>query len=203
MLHSKFHILHSKFGFTLIETVVALALLTAALAGPVTLATRSIFHTRFSKNKLIAAQLAAEGIEFVRQKRDTNIMRGVDWGTDLPAVGIALSYQRDIDVAVLWVSCGSCNAPLGYNRSNGLYFQGGCSPNCTPFTRVITVDRSIGPESVLLPAFLPLLPSPPGRAAGSVTIIQDNRMRITSTVTWQDNIGPQSLTLTQIIYNWR
>ncbi|MBU6415028.1 hypothetical protein KGQ34_02185 [Patescibacteria group bacterium] len=122
----------------MIETVVALALLSMALAGPVTLATRSIFNTRFSKNKLTAAHLAAEGIEIVRQKRDSNIMAGNDWATNLCGSGSACSYQGDVTGA--WLSCVTCNAALGYNGSTGLYTQG-CSGNCTGFTRVITVDR--------------------------------------------------------------
>lgn len=188
---SRFKIQDSQ-GFTLIETVVALALLAAALAGPVTLATRSIFHTRFSKNKLIAAHLAAEGIELVRQKRDSNIMAGNDWATDLPVTGSAISYQRDTDVTFSWPlsSCTTCGVPLGYNSATGLYTQG-CSSNCTIFTRVITVDRGLGPENqISIPA-------------GKTTVPGPDRMQVTSTISWQDNAGPQSITLTQILYNWR
>lgn len=182
-----FVLARKRTGFTLIETVVALAILAVALAGPVTLATRSIFNTRFSKNKLTASQLAAEGIEIVRQKRDSNIMAGNDWTTNICGAGSSCSYQGDVTGA--WLSCVTCNVALGYDSATGLYTQG-CSTNCTSFTRVITVDRSIGNERVQLPA-------------GATTITEDNRMRITSTVTWQDNIGPQSLAFTEILYNWR
>lgn len=61
-------------GFTLIETMVALAVILAAVVGPAALVSRGLFNFSFSKNKIIAANLAQEGIELVRLVRDNNIM---------------------------------------------------------------------------------------------------------------------------------
>ncbi len=61
-------------GYTLIETVVALAILMAAVVGPVALVTRGIFSSAHSKSSLIAYDLAQEGIELVRAYRDNNVM---------------------------------------------------------------------------------------------------------------------------------
>src|SRR3989344_1181853 len=49
-------------GFTLIETIVALAVITSAIVGPFTLATKGILHVSFAKNKLVAANLSQEGV---------------------------------------------------------------------------------------------------------------------------------------------
>lgn len=59
-------------GFTLIETIVAVAVLTAALTGPLVLAQRSLKATQEARNRISATYLADEGIEVVRSMRDNN-----------------------------------------------------------------------------------------------------------------------------------
>jgi prepilin-type N-terminal cleavage/methylation domain-containing protein len=57
-------------GFTLVETMVAVAIISVALGGPFMAATKSYTYTMDSKNRLIASYLAQEGIEYVRLLRD-------------------------------------------------------------------------------------------------------------------------------------
>jgi prepilin-type N-terminal cleavage/methylation domain-containing protein len=64
-----------KEGFTLIESVVAISVLVTALVGPMTLAAHSISAQKTAKNTLIAANLAQEGIEFVKWYRDNNVLQ--------------------------------------------------------------------------------------------------------------------------------
>lgn len=64
----------SKAGFTLLETVVAVAVLLAAVVGPVALITHALRNVQEAKNKLIAANLAQEGVELVRVIRENNIL---------------------------------------------------------------------------------------------------------------------------------
>lgn len=59
-------------GFTLIETIVAIFLITVGIVGAFTLITYTVSSTTFSTQKLIASYLAQEGIEIVRNIRDTN-----------------------------------------------------------------------------------------------------------------------------------
>lgn len=61
-------------GFTLIETVIAFAVLLAAILGPVALVAFSIGNAYSSQNKLIAINLGQEGIELVRAIRENNII---------------------------------------------------------------------------------------------------------------------------------
>ena len=188
-------------GFTLIETVVALALLVGALAGPVTLATRSIFHTRFSKNKLIATHLAAESIEIVRQKRDSNIIAGQNWRTNgCPSGSNCLvqgMYHGDVfspaGLVPCTTSCWSDVNNLVYDPVVGVYGQqcySGSGCLVTQFNRVITITDLGDENNIQLPG-------------GPVSISGSGRMQVNSEVRWQDNVGTQSVTLIQIMYNWR
>ncbi|MEK9147916.1 MAG: type II secretion system protein, partial [Patescibacteria group bacterium] len=60
-------------GFTILETVVAIVVILGAVTGPFVLATRGILSSSASKNKIIAANLAQEGIELIRAVRDNNL----------------------------------------------------------------------------------------------------------------------------------
>ena len=76
-----FEFRYSNFGFsqsgqTLIETVVALFILTTGLAAGLTLAIYSFSSSSVSSNKVIASALAREGLDAVRRLRDSNWLAG-------------------------------------------------------------------------------------------------------------------------------
>ena len=57
-------------GFTLVETLIAIAIMMIAIAGPMYTASRAILAAEISRDQLIASYLAQEGIEYVRMMRD-------------------------------------------------------------------------------------------------------------------------------------
>lgn len=59
-------------GFSLIETVVAVTLMSIAIIGPMTLSAQSIRATREARLQLTATHLAEEGVEIVHNIRDNN-----------------------------------------------------------------------------------------------------------------------------------
>ena len=61
-------------GFTLIETLVALSIFTTSVLAMVLILASSLEDTNYSKNKIIASYLAQEGIEYVRNMRDTYVL---------------------------------------------------------------------------------------------------------------------------------
>ena len=63
-------------GFTLIETFVAVTVLTIAMMGPFTLVMKSLAISKATKGQITAMYLAQEAIEFVRNIRDENILVG-------------------------------------------------------------------------------------------------------------------------------
>jgi prepilin-type N-terminal cleavage/methylation domain-containing protein len=58
-------------GFTLLETLVAIALLSLSVGAAMGIAQRSLFSANLTKNQATATYLAAEGLELVRNIRDT------------------------------------------------------------------------------------------------------------------------------------
>ena len=82
-----FHVLCSKFqkkGFTLIEVTVSVVILVVGIIGIYTAFSRIVILTSGISNRLVAAYLAQEGIEIVRNIRDTNwVEEAASWNEGL------------------------------------------------------------------------------------------------------------------------
>lgn len=61
-------------GFTLIETLVAISLLTIAIVAPMSLTTQSLSSAYYARDQITAFHLAQEAIESVRHVRDGNVL---------------------------------------------------------------------------------------------------------------------------------
>jgi prepilin-type N-terminal cleavage/methylation domain-containing protein len=68
-------------GFTLIETLVAIAILMVAIAGPLDIAEKGLIAADNSRDQTIAAYLAEDMMEYVKNIRDGNILAGNTSGT--------------------------------------------------------------------------------------------------------------------------
>ena len=173
-------------AFTLLETVVALAIIVSAIAGPFTLASRGVFSAKIARSKLIALNLAQEGIELARHARENNILNGFNWrgagcaaGSTLGCVNLADgSYQQDV-----FTAADGSTPPLNSNARlrimdeitdayYGVYSQNRGAQ--TPFTRVVTI-------------------STPG----------DDKMKVVSIVSWLEAGVSRRVELQEVMYNWR
>ena len=67
----------NEFGFTLIEALVALVILTIALGPALVLSSNISSTASVIQNNLIAANLSQEGIEVIRALRDANWYSGL------------------------------------------------------------------------------------------------------------------------------
>ncbi len=61
-------------AFTLVETMVAVTILTFAVVGPMMVASRAIVAAQIARSQLTANYLAQEGIEYVRAMRDNEYL---------------------------------------------------------------------------------------------------------------------------------
>lgn len=143
-------------GFTLVETLVAVAIFASAITALISITARGINDNVFVKNKLIAGYLAQEGVELVVNIRDSNAVdlgaiAGVAWSSFLTEVRDC--YTPNIDSVEFPKTCmidgsnppsffiqscsnGDC-LPLRYNPSLGVYGYSGIEES--PFTRSISI----------------------------------------------------------------
>ena len=76
-------------SFTLIETLVAIAMLVTSMMAPLAVASSSFFQARVARDQVVATYLAQEAIEMVRYVRDRNMIKHLvndttDWLDMLP-----------------------------------------------------------------------------------------------------------------------
>lgn len=155
-------------GFSLVETIVSIAILAAAITGPLYLAYLGIRSSRDAKNELIATNLAAEALELVQARRNS-IAAGTPPTPPSNATWIAPvvtacggQYGCVIDVTMqdntgklldsAFISCpagciGTRDYARMYLRSNsGIYRQSDANnmnPNqwvTTPYRRIVRVS---------------------------------------------------------------
>ena len=137
-----------KTGFTLIETLVAISILTAAVAGPLVMSIKNIGTANTSQDQLVAFYLGQEVIEYVRNVRDTNLMRknlddaGFDWmeGLRENCVSVDNSKACSIDVInnKICVIGGACTGGLKF--SDGYY---SAVTNGASFTRTVKIKNPV------------------------------------------------------------
>jgi Tfp pilus assembly protein PilV len=199
-------------GFTMIETIIAFAVMTAAIIGPVALVAFSFGRAQLSQNKLIATNLGQEGLELVRAIRENNVICDilsspppVAWN-DNPAGGLKLGqgasnlYTVDANNAITQI-CGSvsfstprpltdasCSSKALNLSVNNLYTYGPGTP--TSFRRCITICV---PSS-----------SPPCNGAADPDVSNANdQMEIISKVFWTEQGRERSIQFQERLYNWR
>lgn len=86
-------------GFTLIETLVAITILTIAVAAPLTLAAQSLMSAYTARDQVTAFHLAQEAIETVRAQRDHNLLTIIKTGEDTDGLwlqGLEVEERDDI-----------------------------------------------------------------------------------------------------------
>ncbi len=66
-------------GFTLVETLIAILILSMTIGALMTLAANGFFSVRYARNDIVASSLLQESLEAIRNDRDTAIQRGMLW----------------------------------------------------------------------------------------------------------------------------
>lgn len=169
-------------GFTMLETLAAIFVITVAVTGIFALIAKIIFTTTVSSYKLTAAYLAQEGVEIVRNIRDTNWLRarigsGTLWYEGLdncsPPVGCEADYNDDALTAAIGPNYGD----LSFLKIFGGFYTYDYGPGQgekPKFKRRITIERDIAPE----------------------------RLRITSDIEWEEAGTHYNFTVKEYLYNW-
>lgn len=176
-------------GFTLIETLVAISLITVAIIAPMSLVSQSLAAAYYARDQVTAYNLAQEGIEAVRAIRDGNILAnalnsaGVGLLDGIPTNGAPFTIDaRKASAADAISTCAS--SPCPFLQTDGtLYGYGFCADHScdTEFTRTLTANYA-GPAS---------------QNSG------EDIIRVSSTVTWHTPNGSlRTFTIYENMYRW-
>lgn len=124
---------HNRPGFTLVEILAVLFVLSIGLIGVLSLIVQNIQSQNINKRTIAAYQLAQEGLELVRKVRDTNWKNGNDWNQNLAAGTYFMDYLDATPNLVVHSTDGDLYMSVG-----GFYVHGGVS-DPTPFSRTIEI----------------------------------------------------------------
>ena len=117
-------------GFTLIECIISIFILSIGIIGAFSVIVYVLSLTSSESSKLTALYLSQEGIEIVRNIRDTNYLNGDSWNN---GIGIG-DKQADYNSTDLW---GYSDTFLNIETATGLYGYDSGTP--TKFKRKIII----------------------------------------------------------------
>ena len=176
-------------GFTLVETLVSIMLFSVGVITMLTVLAKGISDTGYAKQKISAEYLAQEGIELVRNIRDTHVLYSatpqagwIAFRSSLgPCNGKCYINSDDLfEVAppmeitkIPIIACANSCPTLLYNSSNGRF------------------GYSVGPSSGL---------------RREITVDQvgggNDELKVTSTVFWNQGSGTYKVSFSENLYNW-
>ena len=143
-----------KEGFTLVETLVAIAVLLLAVTAPLSLATKSLNSSALSKQQITASFLAQEAMEYIRNARDENVLvsGSNNWLNGTGATNIVSCLNKKCQVDVVYQTMTNCPgdvcSPLLYEEATGLYNTQ--SGTASPYTRVVEIADVINDREIAI-----------------------------------------------------
>ncbi len=140
-------------GFTLIETLVAISVLVLVTTGPLVLVNKSLTLIKTTKQRVIALYLAQDAVEYIKNRRDENFLKGDSWLSGMNAcISNDGSRKCTVDTIgsrtpVFKICSGECEN-LKYDESKSLYnYDEG---EDTKFKRTTSLKNAGGEKALIL-----------------------------------------------------
>ena len=168
-------------GFTIVESLIAITILVLAITGATSAIQTGISSYTFSKDQIIAFYLAQEGFEQIRNIRDENGLRNIEWLAGISAVGSDPCFFGNACI----VDPVNSNVPTRCNGGAG---------NC-PVLRQNTTTGFFGYNAAW--------PATIFRREIILTQVNANEISILVTVDWSKGIGNRQFRARENILNWQ
>ncbi len=175
-------------GFTLLETLAAIAVFSFGILGPMALVSYSIHSASAAKDQTLVFYLAGEAMEYIRDVRDSNSLAGNNWLLGLNQCQTSNGCVIDVNdinpsQRIQPFSGGNCNSGslIRYNSATGQYNLAATGPSnqLTTFCRYATVKED---------------PLGTGRNYEAL---------VTVTVTWSERSYTKTFVTQEYIYDWK
>lgn len=178
--------LKNSAGFTVLESIVAIFVLTLAVSGAFSAVRQGLHQSTLSKEEVKAFYLAQEAVEVIRNKRDNNQLAKVNGSTNNWLYGISYDANDpcyfgrvcrvDATAASPLTYCGSTNWGSCENvRQNGTSFLHGHNPGwpTTNFKREVKLEQ-----------------------------INSNEIAVIVRMTWSKGLTSKDFTVRTLLFNW-
>ena len=175
---------HGGRGFTLVETLIAISIFSVSIVALMSFLSQNISNAGYAKKKIIATYLAQEGIESVRNMRDSYIFYSDTTSNDWN------KFKVKLNPCNLGNECGFNNSV--YTDNPNFIFKCSSNPNgCKLYLNDGNYNtNSVGNDSGY------------SRKIRMDTISADE-VKVFSTVSWSQPGGlPYTITLSESLFNW-
>lgn len=173
-------------GFTLVETMVAVAIVAVSIVGPLYSVQKGVVASYVARDRLVASSLAQEGVEYVQAIRDNNFLYNIanpgaprSWLYGIDGTGgssnctAASGCRVDPTQNTIAACSGTCSA---LNLSSGGVYNHTAVSGTNVATRFVRTVK--------------------------LTSISATEMKVSVTVTWITSKIPYSVTVTENLQNW-
>ena len=174
-------------GQSLMEAIVAIAILLMVVIAVLALTISGVTGQKNNEQQVIANNLAREGIELVRNLRDSNWTAGRPWSTGFEQNSVGLiDYQSGaIDYSI------GASGQLGFDVDNFYshdFLQG------SPYSRTVQI------QAICFSQFNERVAAV---GANCLSGEQQIGVKVSSTVTWQDDGDVRLVKLEDLLYDWK
>jgi len=201
------HRLSKVSGFTLVETLVAISIFTLSVLALMVILGNGLSDTNFAKQKITATYLAQEGIEYMRNMRDTHV----------------LYDENNLGWTEFLAKINPCNMETGPN-AKGCYFRDDQLDFSAQDRPILNIDvlpcietnfpdcpelRYVSTEGAY--SHDPLVGEPAGfwrkisyYDTESIGGLDENidEIKVISTVYWRQGSGNHSISFSANLFNW-
>ena len=165
-------------AFTLVEALIAMSILIIGIISSFILVTRALYNTSIIQDRLTASFLAQEGLELVREIRDSNYINRINngtgnWNDGLQSGTYRISFENG-NILIKTITNPS-EATLYFHDDTGLFDYNSVGGVLTSFNRQIQIDPILG---------------------------SDHELRITVTVSWQTKGIGYKLQAEDHLFDW-
>jgi len=181
-------------GFTLIETLVATSIFATSILALLVVLSQGIANTGYAKKKIIAGYLGQEGIEYIRNLRDTYVL-------------YSATSQAGWDSFNTKLTSSTCQAVNGcyFDDRNVLF-----TDNSTPMTDLLLTacpSSSCPAATLLYDATTGKYNYVSGTNSGynrkmRISQISANETKVFSTISWTQGSGNYSISFSESLFNW-
>ncbi|MBT4495991.1 hypothetical protein HOC73_04580 [bacterium] len=192
-------------GLGFIEMIVALGVIVTGVIAGLSLTTHNLISSNSSEDRLVAANLARESIEVIRNHRDSNWLAGNNWYqgflsdfdtnyrliTEFDPSTKSWSFS---DISSVISLCDSCQV---YFDNTSDVFNHDNSGDLTSFKRLVTLQEICWQD----PIDTEVLLDPGDRCSDHVGVSWIG-YHLESEVTWFEADKPYNLSIVDKLYDW-
>lgn len=179
-------------GFTLVEALVAVSIFTVSVLSLMVVLSDSVANTAYAKKKIIATYLAQEGIEYIRNVRDTYVLYQSSSSDGWNDFKVKLSPCDTELLSVCYFDDQNLNFTSQIKPITTIDVFA-CANNDCPY---LLYDEGLGRYNYATGSITDLV------RKIRITNTNNDEMRVVSTVSWTQGSGTYEITLSANLFNW-